>query len=382
MDRKRPGVRPRGNSIQIDFYYRGVRCREILRIAPTPSNIRHAEQKREAVLYAIETGKFDYQQFFPKSRMASRLFRSGAKVTVGELLEAFLHACERTTERSTWRDYKSAINHHLLPAFGATLAVDLKPSDVRSWIGTLAISNKRINNILIPLRGAMQDAVTDGLLVANPVSAIGNLKHIQKEPDPFTPDEVHAILTACEGGVSNLFQFAFATGLRTSELIALQWFDIEVRKGVAIIRRASVRKHLKAPKTGAGAREVKLLSPALEALERQKTLTFSRGGQVFVNPRTDKPWETDGQIRKTAWAPALKRAGVRYRYPYQARHTYASTMLSAGENPLWVAQQMGHRDWGMIRKTYGRWMPTVDPTAGAKGALAWSQPGHDEKASA
>src|ERR1019366_3566308 len=83
-----------------------------------------------------------------------------------------------------------------------------------------------------------------------------------------------------------------------------------------------------------------------EALESQKALTFSRGGQLFVTPRTERPWETDGQIRKTAWAPALKRASVRYRYPYQTRHTYASTMLSAGENPLWVAQQMGHRDWG------------------------------------
>jgi integrase len=120
----------------------------------------------------------------------------------------------------------------------------------------------------------------------------------------------------------------------------------------------------------------------MEALESQKALTFSRGGQVFVNPRTDKPWETDGQIRKTAWALALKRAGVRYRYPYQTRHTYASTMLSAGENPLWVAQQMGHRDWGMIHKIYGRWIPTVDPTAGSKGALVWSRLGHIGKASA
>ncbi|RMH36814.1 MAG: hypothetical protein D6694_13555, partial [Gammaproteobacteria bacterium] len=48
---------------------------------------------------------------------------------------------------------------------------------------------------------------------------------------------------------------------------------------------------------------------------------------------------------------------VRYRPPYQTRHTYASMMLSAGANPLWVARQMGHKDWGMIRKRYGRWIP-------------------------
>jgi integrase len=53
-------------------------------------------------------------------------------------------------------------------------------------------------------------------------------------------------------------------------------------------------------------------------------------------------------------------------YPYQTRYAYTGTLLSSGENPLWVAQQMGHKDWGMIRKTYGRWIPEVDTSAGGK----------------
>ncbi len=51
---------------------------------------------------------------------------------------------------------------------------------------------------------------------------------------------------------------------------------------------------------------------------------------------------------------------------YQTRHTYASMMLSAGEHPMWVAQQMGHSDWAMIRKTYGRWMPDTELDSGGK----------------
>ncbi|WP_281718456.1 tyrosine-type recombinase/integrase [Pandoraea apista] len=66
------------------------------------------------------------------------------------------------------------------------------------------------------------------------------------------------------------------------------------------------------------------------------------------------------------WNSALKRAGVRYRNPYQTRHIYASMMLSAGEHPMWVAKQMGHADWTMIARVYGRWMPTADLKAGDK----------------
>lgn len=111
---------------------------------------------------------------------------------------------------------------------------------------------------------------------------------------------------------------------------------------------------------------MKLFPPALDALADQKQFSLLANGRVFLNPRTNQPWETDGQIRKTLWEPALKKAGVIYRNPYQTRHTYASTLLSAGENPLWVAQQMGHKDWGMIRKRYGRWIPDVDSSAGGK----------------
>lgn len=73
---------------------------------------------------------------------------------------------------------------------------------------------------------------------------------------------------------------------------------------------------------------------------------------------------------------ALKRGGVRYRKPYQTRHTYASMMLSAGEHPMWVAKQMGHKDWTMIARVYGRWMPDADIAAGHRAeALFARNPG-------
>jgi integrase len=171
-------------------------------------------------------------------------------------------------------------------------------------------------------------------------------------------------------------------GLRTSELIALEWSDIDLKAGLVRVRRASVNKHTKQPKTRAGERDVKLFPPALDALKNQQQFTYISSGRVFNNPRTNTPWETDGQIRKTMWIPALKKASVIYRNPYQTRHTYASTLLSAGENPLWVASQMGHKDWGMIRKRYGRWIPDVDTSAGGKVMEFWSQIGHKDTVNA
>ncbi|MDH5573259.1 MAG: tyrosine-type recombinase/integrase, partial [Gammaproteobacteria bacterium] len=124
------------------------------------------------------------------------------------------------------------------------------------------------------------------------------------------------------------------------------------------------------PKTMASEREVKLLPRALEALNNQKQYTFLKDQEIFQNPRTEERWTGDQPIRKTLWTSALKRAGVRYRRPYQTRHSYASMLLTDGERIQWVSGQLGHKDWGFTARTYAAYIPEDDPTAGDKTTAA------------
>lgn len=369
------GVRARGTkSILIDFYYLGQRCRETIKISPTKANLKFAKNKRATVLHEIAIGTFNYATHFPDSKRAATLGKVTNK-TVSEALDEFLLTSRRTCEASTLRGYQSAVEYHLKPQFGAYLLRKITATQIKVWISGLTISAKRINNVLIPLRSILRNAFHDGIIERDISALIRNLSHRTDEPQPFSPSEIKSILDHAEGQTRNLFQFAFWTGLRTSELIALEWDDVDFQRGIIRISRASVQKILKVPKTQSGEREVKLLDQAVSALNAQKQFTSFANKRIFHNPKTNKPWETDGQIRRTAWTPVLLAANVPYRNPYQTRHTYASMMLSAGENPMWVAHQMGHKDWGMIRKRYGRWIPDVDPSAGSKASDYWSQHG-------
>jgi integrase len=47
-------------------------------------------------------------------------------------------------------------------------------------------------------------------------------------------------------------------------------------------------------------------------------------------------------------------------------------MLSTGEHLMWIAKQMGHTDWTMIARVYGRWMPSSQNDAGAKAEALFS----------
>ncbi len=52
---------------------------------------------------------------------------------------------------------------------------------------------------------------------------VKNLKIETRKADPFTLEEIGKILDIAQGQMRNLIQFAVWTGLRTSELIALEW---------------------------------------------------------------------------------------------------------------------------------------------------------------
>ena len=83
----------------------------------------------------------------------------------------------------------------------------------------------------------------------------------KEEIDPFTPEERTLILGALNGQVRNYAEFALWSGLRTSELIALRWSDIDFPRGVIRVRRAFVMGEGKGPKTEAGNRDRSKSSP-------------------------------------------------------------------------------------------------------------------------
>jgi len=370
MGRNGTGVKAASQtSIEITFIYRGKRCRERIKLKPTASNLIKAERHRHAILHAIENDLFDYETTFPDSKNIIK-FNSSGDLTVKKHLNSWLVEKKPTISSSTFTGYKKTINI-LSNEFGETLLYELSRKDVLTWVKTLNCSNKRLSNLLSPLRCALADAKLDGIIKDNPLEnwSYKRKERPNKSPiDPFNAEEQKMILTELNGQAKNLIQFAFWTGLRTSELIALEWDDINLnRKSVSIIKALTQSAtEAEAPKTKPGKREVKLLRPAINALENQRKYISKKYQNIFLDPKTNIPWTGDQSIRKTLWTPALKRANVRYRKPYQTRHTYASMMLSAEEPLAWVSNQLGHASVYFTAQTYATWIPDSQPDIGNK----------------
>ncbi|MDE9545358.1 site-specific integrase [Xenorhabdus bovienii] len=358
-----------GSTLVITFTYRGVLCREPLsRLEVNNKNIKYADRLLGEIQNNIEKGIFAYGKYFPNSNKLSIFGNADKSRTVVDYLDEYLRICDtRSLSPSTIGGYKkckTALSDlHKMPV------VDLTPAILKNWIQKQTTVLKTVRNQLSFLRSSIDEAVTDGLISINPVSLVtasryqteqteGNKEYIV---DPLSPSEVSALLSAAGNKQwENLFRFAIHTGLRSSELCALRWTDIDFIGKTAYITAASVVGVIKGTKTKAGKRKVELNDQAMLALSGQKTFTFLKDREVFEDPKTGEPWAGADAIRKKAWVPTLRKAGIRYRNPYQTRHTYATKHISQGANLFWLAVQMGHKGPEMLFRHYGSYLESYN----------------------
>lgn len=361
-----PGVTIRGSRLQLAFSWNG-QCRELLPEGPiTKGSIQYAANLRAEIKRKIDDGTFVYGDYFPDSPKAKQA-APGAELMEG-LLADQLETYRRQVENgqmspATFRGYAKAINGERMRQWHGRRVREVTPSDLREWIAEMDCTSKAIRNTLIPLRSVLEDALNDGKIDFNPFERIALAKLIRQTAkasdyviQPFTAEERAVLLGACRADERPMLQFWFSTGLRPGELQALDWQRVDLEKRVARIELNQVVGVVKAPKTAAGIRDVDLNSDALAALREQRLFSTGQNSRVWLNPRKAQPWETDAQIRKTLWMPLMARAGLPYRNPYQVRHTFASALLTAGANPWYVAQQLGHEDVEIVFRTYGKFI--------------------------
>jgi integrase len=386
MGREWRGVKPASaSSIEISFQYQGRRCRERIKLEPTPANLKRAERHKIAIEEAIRVGTFDYTKTFPNSPRA-KLYNQGpgAGLDVGEYLERWWKIEKDELKASTRAVDKRTLFNQIIPEFGHLALTELTWKHIREWVRDQNWSHKTQNNKLSLLRRALNEAVELELIDHHPMmgkmirkrkTRAATVRPQRDAIDPFDHAEREALVKTASGQLHNLIQFNLWTGLRLSELFALSWENVDWVHGRIYIEGALTQqaKDIESTKTEAGERTVELLPPALAALKAQKDHTFLAGNEIFQNPYTGKRWTGDLALRARQWRTLLKRAGVRWRPPGQMRHTFASMMLMARESPQWVAAMMGHRDWTFTARTYYRWIPKDADGAGSKALQKWDK---------
>ncbi|WP_277058679.1 Arm DNA-binding domain-containing protein [Trichlorobacter lovleyi] len=374
------------NMLFFDFRYRGVRCREYTLLHDTQINRRNMEKVLARIESEIKLGTFDYARFFPNSTMIAKLnekqvqasvisetgIMQTAPIVMAPMTPLFEKFCEEWYEENeiSWkRSYRATLritmDKYLLPNFGQKEVGHITKGEILKFRSSLAkvqngtkegISPDRINHIMTPLRMILNEAA-DRYNFNTPYVGIKQLKVSKSDIDPFNLDEISLFLTNIRHDFKNYYTVRFFTGLRTAEIDGLQWKYVDLEKGLIRVRETLVNGYFETTKTSESMRDVVMSKPVYEAFKAQFEVTGQKDGLVFCS-REGFPLSRNNVMNRI-WYPTLRRLGLKRRKPYQTRHTTATLWLAAGENPEWIARQMGHSTTRMLFTVYSRYIPNL-----------------------
>lgn len=367
-------VRRETGKLFFDFKYQNIRCREQTTLEDTKTNRNRLQKVMDKIDAEITLGIFNYRTYFPNSSMVAKFdqletrkrilsgdakprFKDFAAEWFDEMQVGWRHSHQVTVERM--------LNDRIMEWFGDMEVSHITKADILKFRASLAkvtrkngkqLSAEYINKYMKILRMVLNEAA-DRFDFTSPYRGIKPLKKPKSHIDPFSLDEVNLILANVRADFKAYYTVRFFTGMRTAEIDGLKWKYVDFERRQILIRETWVMKRVEYTKTDGSQREIDMSQPVYEALKQQWQVTGGKFEYVFVN-RAGQPLEYNNVSRRV-WHPLLRYLGLPRRKAYQTRHTAATLWLAAGENPEWIARQMGHTTTEMLFRVYSRYVPNL-----------------------
>lgn len=386
-------ARTDNSKLFIDFRVNGERCREQTLLDDNFANRKRLGKLLARIEDEIQSGTFDYARYFPGSKRAAQLVTAEAIPAEGKPTAAMLVPVstpaplipmemanqplfkdfadtwysenEISWRKSHQRTIRDIIDHRLTPEFGKKVVGQITKADIMAFRSALAkvpgrkeitLTAKSINASMAPLRQIVNEAA-DRFEFNTPFRNIKPLKVQRSDVEPFTLEEVQSILKTVREDFRIYYTVRFFTGLRTGEIDGLKWKYVDFKARQILIRETIVAGEEEYTKTDGSQREIQMSALVFQALVAQAKVSQGKSQFVFCNAE-NRPLDHNN-VTKRVWYPILRHLGLNERRPYQTRHTAATLWLASGENPLWIARQLGHSSTEMLFKVYGRFVPNL-----------------------
>ena len=300
--------------------------------------------------------------------------------TFGRYWERWIARRRPYLEDGTWSGYEINGRKRLLPAFADKRLGALSVENIRAFVAEQAeaveageLAAKTVNNALVTLVVCLNDAVEDGLIVANPALRVERLPAAHIEREYLRLREIPIYLDSCSDVYRPLAEVLIGSGVRISEALALHLGDLELDDtgGVIVVYRSRKKAAIGSTKSNRfrsveiGPR-TSLVLRAQVAHRREFNTGLADNALVFVMPvrgakRSQGRWESAGvgeamdrtTVSRDWHKQALQDAALRDMPLHALRHTAAAAWLAAGNSLMYVQRQLGHADISTTERYYG-----------------------------
>lgn len=243
----------------------------------------------------------------------------------------------------TIKSYQRDINHLSGYCEDKTIDhwADLQSTDIRSHIASRhrkGLSSKSLHRELSAIRSFYNYLLKKGLVSANPAQPIQAPKQARKLPKTLDVDQLSGLLEAGASSILEIrdlamFELFYSSGLRLSELSALDLADLDLADKTLVVRIGK----------GGKSRVLPIGSKAIAAIENWLTLRIIKpgaGDALFTSTRGTRIGQRSIELRLELWC---KKKGIaEHIHPHMLRHSFASHLLESSQDLRAVQELLGH----------------------------------------
>ncbi len=263
---------------------------------------------------------------------------------------------EDKLEESTLVSYQGFLSRHILPNIPQDMQIaNIKPALLKDLLAKITGDRTR-QAVYILLNSIFKAAKFEQLLENNPMEFIHKPKHRATPAAIVTPEIYHKLLDAIQGTqAEHLFKFAWDTGLRRGEIVALRWSDFDIERAtinVSKARKMGAQEYEGSTKSAYGLRTVTLSVAAAKNLiawkkQLSKTL-LSKGVRLTED---DYIFRSHRNIKHPMSLTALTHlfAGLKKQLSlpgnlrfHSFRHTHATLLAEQEISAKKIQVRLGH----------------------------------------
>jgi integrase len=279
-------------------------------------------------------------------------------VTVSGLIDRYIAEELERVRHDTQVSYRAFLNKWIRPRWGDAILTSVKPIPVEVWLNHIPRSPQTRGHIRNLFHVLFQCAIRWELIDRNPISLVRQSTARRKIPRVLKPEEFQALVAELKEPYRTMVLVAGCLGLRASEIMGLQWGDIDWNNLSVFIQRSATGRHIYETKTEESSKPVPLDPNLAEVLLRHRERSPYKAPADFVFAGNSGRPRWRGILLGDHIQPAADRAGIGKIGWHTFRHTFSTLIHSMGTDMAVQKELLRHAD---IKTTMNIYTQAVGP---------------------
>ena len=265
--------------------------------------------------------------------------RFGRPISIGALIDHYIERELPKRRHSTQQSHSSTLKRWILPRWGNRPLEEVKPVAVEEWLRSLNLAPKTKVNLRSLFHLIYEHARRWELTDRNPIDLVRQRGGRRCIPRVLTPGEIRLLLAQLVEPYHAMVVVAACLGLRASEIVGLQWQDLNWEDLTVLIRRGVVNGRSGDTKTEASQKSLPIDPRLARSLQELWKRSLHRDPQDWVFANNGGRPRGQQNILQRHLRPASLWAGIGKIGWHTFRHSY-STMLRGAGADIKVQQEL------------------------------------------